>query len=375
MSQFPPPSPETILVLKAKYSQYSNIFATNPKNAISNFDGYNVEQIRTAYKYNGIQNQNFKIKPLIAIVIPYAYSKLQENFDLFCESNNLPPYTLNIININARYNISWSVEECIDTQWSYAMCPEANILVVEAESTSVQNLAVAIDVAKSYGPAVINMSWGFHEFNFEQDEPLASLFSYRGDFINHVFVANGIRLNNNLKLLNSYDKIITLGVQNILYSNYSSNGKELFYDVTKGTAGSNYYPATKGWDIPTGLGTPYGEAVVTFLANQPNPSKNNLLANKIGQDSLNSVTNALPQDVSKDIIFNVVELVYVWVIENKSLQKFICFLQTSGFKNILVNDVPINNQDFEDLPTYTVTAQTRGVTEDSSCNDNCDGQN
>ena len=104
--------------------------------------------------------------------------------------------------------------------------------------------------------------------------------------------------------------------------------------------------------------------MVTFLANQPNPSENILLANKIGQDSLNSVSDALPQDVSKDIKFNVVELVYVWIIENKSLQKFLCFLQNSGFKNILVNDVPFNDQDFGDLSTYTVTAQTRGVTAD-----------
>jgi subtilase family serine protease len=383
MSQFPPPSPETILALKAKYSQYSNIFANKPINDTSNFDGYDVASIRTAYKYNGIQKQNFKIKPLIAIVIPYAYSRLQENFDLFCTFNNLPSYILNLININAVENSSWSTEECVDTQWSYAICPEANILVVEAESSSVQNLAVAIDVARSYGPAVINMSWGFNEFNGQQDEPLASLFAYRGNYINHVFVAssgddgtvqwpststnvisvggttlllkpdgsidqttwdgtgcgpskffkipgyqklytdltskyrntvdlssvgnvvtgvqifyestiqvcggtsiaapqisgmmaiaNGIRLNNDLELLTSDYHSLTLGVQNILYSNYSSNGKELFYDVTKGTAGSNDYPATKDWDIPTGLGTPYGEAVVTFLSNQPNQPNN-----------------------------------------------------------------------------------------------------
>ena len=382
MSKFPPPSEETILALKAKYSQYSNIFANNPINPTSNFDGFDVAAIRTAYKYNGIQNQNFKQKPLIAIVIPYAYTKLQENFDNFCTSNNLPSYILNLININTVENSSWSTEECIDTQWTYAICPEADILVVEAESSSVQNLAVAIDIARSYGPAVINMSWGVDEFNGQQDEPLASLFAYRGDFIKHVFVAssgdsgivqwpstspnvisvggtslllkpdrsidqttwdgtgcgpskffkipryqklytdltsiyrntvdlssvgnpetglqvsynsnilvyggtsvaapqitgmmaiaNGIRLNNDLELLTSDYHSLTLGVQNILYSNYS-NGKELFYDVTKGTAGSNNYPATKGWDIPTGLGTPFGEAVVTFLANQPNQPNN-----------------------------------------------------------------------------------------------------
>lgn len=384
--QFPPPTQEFLLELKSKYSAYSNIFANKPtpKQPTINIPGYNVSQIQTAYKYNGIQNQNFNEKPLIVVVIAYAYPRLQENFDNFCKLNNLPSYILNIVNLNAKENSDWSAEECIDTQWSYAMCPEANILVVEAESDSAQDLAVAIEVARSYGSSVINMSWGFDEFDGIQDKPLSELFSYKGDYINNIFVAssgdsgvvqwpasspnvvavgattlllkpdasieqqltwdstgcgssayfkipdyqrdytnttstyrnitdlssvgnpdtglqvlydgvvkivggtslaapqisgmlaiaNGIRLNNDLELLSSDYHLSILGIQNLLYSNYSSNGTELFYDVIKGVAGTNNYPATTGWDLPTGLGTPYGEAVVNFLASQPNEPNN-----------------------------------------------------------------------------------------------------
>ena len=391
-NSFPPPSKELISSLKNKFSKLSNISLNKNKtifrkkdsdknnnnnafqeNSSSNTQtSYTIAELQTAYKYNNVQNQSFSVKPIIAIVMFNSYADLQSNFDLFCQANNLPAYTLNIIPINSPPEDSNAGSEmCIDTQCSYGMCPNAEILVVQAESSSLQDLAVAISVANSYNPDIINMSWDATstEFSNEQQENSESLFTndclycassgdsnnvgwpstdpgvlavggtslytnsdgsilsqsawsstgcgpsayldipnYQKNYTNltstfrntcdlsaladpntgvqcywegevYIFggtsvaaplcsglfaIANGIRKNQNLGIINS-SASSNLGVQNILYSNYSSNGSTLFYDVVEGSSGS--YAAGPGWDNPTGLGTPYGEAMVNFLAN------------------------------------------------------------------------------------------------------------
>ena len=376
-SKFVPPTQEFIDELKAKYSNLSNIYAVNKppqqqqanveQSSSSQYVSYNIAQLQTAYQYNGIQNQVFVTKPLIAIVIFGSYSGLQSDFDLFCQNNNLPPYTLNIIPINNPPAES-QAEMCIDTQLAYGMCPGADILVVQAESSSAQDLVTAVSVALTYNPQVLNMSLGFTEFKEEVEDNALDYINYNTIYIaatgddnsvqwpsvnpnvlavgattlytnsdgsissqstwsstgcgpseyfpipsyqsqytdlqstsrntcdisyvgnpdtgvqiyyngemgvyggtsvaaplmsGMLAIVNGIRINNGLSVINSASNS-SLGFQNILYSNYASNGSQLFYDVTEGTSGA--YSATTGWDIPTGLGTPYGEAVVNFLA-------------------------------------------------------------------------------------------------------------
>ena len=392
-NSLPPPSKELISSLKNKFtnlSKYSlskskttfrkkvsdkgstNSNATEDKSSSDTLTYYTIAELQTAYKYNNIQNQSFSVKPIIAIVMYNSYADLQSNFDLFCQANNLPPYTLNIIPINNPPEDSNAGSEmCIDTQCAYGMCPNADILVVQAESSSVQDLAVAISVANTYNPDIINMSWdtASTEFSDEQEETSESLFTnnclycassgdsnnvgwpstdpdvlavggtslytnsdgsilsqsawsstgcgpsaffdipnYQKNYTNlkstfrntcdlssvadpntgvlcywegeeYIFggtsvaaplcaglfaIVNGIRKNQNLSIINS-SASSNLGVQNILYSNYSSNGSTLFYDVVEGSSGS--FAAGPGWDNPTGLGTPYGEAMVNFLAN------------------------------------------------------------------------------------------------------------
>ena len=404
-NSFPPPSKELISSLKNQFSNLSNISLNKNKTTFrkkvsdknkttfrkkvsdknknnnasqensSSSDtqtSYTIAELQTAYKYNNVQNQSFSVKPVIAIVMYNSYADLQSNFDLFCQANNLPAYTLNIIPINNPPEDSNAGSEmCIDTQCSYGICPNADLVVVQAESSSVQDLSVAISVANSYNPDIINMSWGVAgtEFTNEQQENTENLFTndclycassgdsnnvgwpstdpgvlavggtslytnsdgsilsqsawsstgcgpsayfdipnYQKNYTNLtstfrntcdlsaladvdtgvqcywggevvIFggtsvaaplcsglfaIVNGIRKNQNLGIINS-SASSNLGVQNILYSNYASNGSSLFYDVVEGSSGS--FAAGPGWDNPSGLGTPYGEAMVNFLAN------------------------------------------------------------------------------------------------------------
>jgi subtilase family serine protease len=74
------------------------------------------------------------------------------------------------------YDQNWSIEEALDVEWSHAMAPMANIILVEANSADLQDLVGnpftnttgAVPMAASLpGVSAISMSWGEGEFSSE----------------------------------------------------------------------------------------------------------------------------------------------------------------------------------------------------------------
>jgi subtilase family serine protease len=69
-----------------------------------------------------------------------------------------------------RTNGGWALEIALDVEWAHAMAPGADILLVEAASSSLSNLlgAVAKATNGAYpGVHVVSMSWGAGEFSSE----------------------------------------------------------------------------------------------------------------------------------------------------------------------------------------------------------------
>jgi subtilase family serine protease len=68
------------------------------------------------------------------------------------------------VSASAPTNSGWTEEESLDVEWSHAIAPGANILVVEANSQGIQDLMAAVDTARSWpGVVAVSMSWGFSE--------------------------------------------------------------------------------------------------------------------------------------------------------------------------------------------------------------------
>ncbi len=107
---------------------------------------------------------------------------MQSSLNNFCQTYNIPSTTLTIIPIGTPPSTT-SGEQYADTQLIHANCINAEILVIQGASSSVQDMAVAIEIAKSYKPSVINMSWGVDEGSFTESEyeNLSTLFT--GDII------------------------------------------------------------------------------------------------------------------------------------------------------------------------------------------------
>src|SRR5204862_4061509 len=66
-----------------------------------------------------------------------------------------------------RGDMGWAEEISLDLDMASAICPSCKILLVEAKTPSIANLAVAVDRAAAMGATVISNSYGAPEFSGE----------------------------------------------------------------------------------------------------------------------------------------------------------------------------------------------------------------
>jgi subtilase family serine protease len=63
-------------------------------------------------------------------------------------------------------NSAWTTEISLDVEWAHAIAPQANIVLVEANSESTSDVFKAMQTAETYpGVSVVSMSWGYNESN------------------------------------------------------------------------------------------------------------------------------------------------------------------------------------------------------------------
>lgn len=148
--------------------------------------GYTPSQMLQAYGFNDVSFQNNGTSTpgngsgqTIVIVDAYDDPNIASDLAAFDQAFSLPaPPSFTKIGINAQGqgssstvpspNPDWAVEISLDVEWSHAIAPDANIVLVEANSASFQDLVNAVQYAGTYpGASVVSMSWGGPEFSGE----------------------------------------------------------------------------------------------------------------------------------------------------------------------------------------------------------------
>ncbi len=128
---------------------------------------------------------------VIAIVDAYDYPTASSDFNTFSTQFGLPTgnncnggkacfTTVYATGSKPKSNGGWAQEEALDIEWSHAMAPNAQIILVEAASSSFTNLLQAVQVASNEvlcgnascpnggsGVGEVSMSWGGSEFSGE----------------------------------------------------------------------------------------------------------------------------------------------------------------------------------------------------------------
>jgi hypothetical protein len=129
--------------------------------------GYRPSDLRNAYNVTGTGTAG----TLIAIVDAYGYPNAESDLAVYRAQFGLPPCTtangcfrkVNQSGVQGNYprtNTAWSQETALDLDMASAMCPNCSLLLVEANSNSYLNLALAVNTAEALGAHVISNSYG-----------------------------------------------------------------------------------------------------------------------------------------------------------------------------------------------------------------------
>jgi subtilase family serine protease len=79
-----------------------------------------------------------------------------------------------------RADAGWSLEIALDVEVAHAICPNCKILLVEASSNSLSNLAAAVNTAAKLGATEISNSYGGSEFSSEVNATYSSPYNQPG---------------------------------------------------------------------------------------------------------------------------------------------------------------------------------------------------
>lgn len=129
---------------------------------------YSPEQIARAYGFD--RSERTGRGQTIAIPTAYHSPDLRSDLEVFNRRFGLPPIKLEIVNQSGGApggptDVGWAIETALDVQWAHAVAPDAKILVVEAQSSRLLDLAQAVETARQRPEvSVVSMSWGTSEF-------------------------------------------------------------------------------------------------------------------------------------------------------------------------------------------------------------------
>jgi subtilase family serine protease len=130
------------------------------------FTGYTPAQIRQAYGF--AQQTGTGKGQTIAIVDAFDDPKITSDLDTFSKTFGLPQTKAGTFTFSVAYaggtkpapDANWAVEISLDVEWAHAIAPNANILLVEANTNSFVDMYAAVDYAVGQGAKVVSMSWG-----------------------------------------------------------------------------------------------------------------------------------------------------------------------------------------------------------------------
>jgi len=152
--------------------------AAVPDAGASSSAPYTPAQIRAAYGFNSVTLSNGAAGTgagqTIAIVDAYNDPNISGDLTAFDKQYGLSAASLKVVSQTGSTtslpaaNAGWDLEISLDVEWAHAIAPGANILLVEASSSSLGNLLTAVNYARdAAGVSVVSMSWGASEFSSE----------------------------------------------------------------------------------------------------------------------------------------------------------------------------------------------------------------
>jgi subtilase family serine protease len=153
-------------------------------------------QYKAAYGFNRIPNQGQG--QTIALVDAYDDPNISSDLAFYANYFHLTPCNFQKVKVgNPAQGEDWDLVESWDVEQACAIAPQANIILVEANSDSLADLfqAVAVASAAPYNATVVSMSWMTDEFAGEQqfDSYLCNIVDGNGQPVTFVAANNFVK--------------------------------------------------------------------------------------------------------------------------------------------------------------------------------------
>lgn len=134
--------------------------------AAGEIPGYHPQDLQAAYELSPSAGGT------IAIVVPYSDAHAESDLAVYRAKFGLPPCTtethcLRFVTaskeVEPEPNDAWAIEESIDLDMASAACPACRLIVVQAASDRLHDMAGAEEAAIALHPAVVSNSWSIPE--------------------------------------------------------------------------------------------------------------------------------------------------------------------------------------------------------------------
>jgi subtilase family serine protease len=235
--------------------------------------GYGPAQFRGAYGLPATAATS----QTIAIVDAYDDPNIASDLNAYSAQYGLPPCNsanpcfqkVNQEGKTGPYpqaNSGWALEIALDVEVAHAVCPNCKILLVEANSASLANLATAVNTAASLKANEISNSYGGSEFSGEASD---SAYNHPGIAVT---VASGDNGYGSFGYPAASPYVVAVGGTTLNLGSGNTWGSETVWSGT-GSGCSSYLPAQPwqtsypNWATLTGCGTKRGVADVAADAN------------------------------------------------------------------------------------------------------------
>ena len=233
--------------------------------------GYGPAQLRGAYGLPG----SGPVPQTIAIVDAYDHPSIAADLNTYssqfglplCNSANPCFQKVNQSGSAAgpfpKSNSGWALEIAMDVEVAHAICPNCKILLVEANSNSLSDLATAVKTAAKLGATEISNSYGGSEFSTELSETYAGAYSQPGVAVT---VSSGDNGYGSFGFPAALSSVITVGGTTLTVGAGNAYGGETVWSGAG--SGCSLYAAAPSWQsFLTACKGKRGTADVAAVAN------------------------------------------------------------------------------------------------------------
>jgi subtilase family serine protease len=139
-------------------------------------------------------------------------------------------------------NSGWSLEIALDVEVAHAICPSCKVLLVEANSNSLANLAASVNTAAKLGATEISNSYGGSEFSGELSEIYAAPYNHPGVAVT---VSSGDSGYGSFGFPAALSSVITVGGTTLTMGSENTYGSESVWSGAG--SGCSLYVAAPFW--------------------------------------------------------------------------------------------------------------------------------